>query len=55
MCGDIILWLGSNKNNKLNVNVGLVYGPFLAYEWAVFDVAVGHLNLAVTAVGPVSP
>jgi len=44
MCGDIIVWLGVQQNNKLNVNVVLVYGPFLTYEWAVLDVAVGRFG-----------
>jgi len=44
MCGDIIVWLGAQQINKLNVNVVLVYGPFLTYEWAVLDVAVGRFG-----------
>jgi len=36
---------GAQQNNKLNVNVLVfVYGPFLTYEWAVLDVAVGRFR-----------
>ena len=36
--------MGAQQNSKLNVNVVLVYGPFLTYEWAVLDVAVGRFG-----------
>ena len=45
MCGNTIVWLGAQQNNKLNVNVILVYGPFLTHEWAVLDVAVGRFGI----------
>ena len=44
MCGDIIVWMGTQQNNKLNVNVVLVYGPFWMYLWAVLNIHVGRFR-----------
>ena len=44
MCSDIIVWMGVQQNNKLNVNLVLVYGPFLTYEWAVLDIHAGRFG-----------
>jgi len=52
MCGDITVWLGTQQNNKLNVNVVLVYGKFLAYQWAILDVGMGHFK---SGYGPFLP
>ena len=52
MCGDIIVWMGTQQNNKLNVNVVLVFGPFWMLLWAVLNI---HVDRFRPGYGPFLP